>query len=301
VIIQTTNFINAKREINKTLGKRGMLAVFGEKGAGKTFIKRQIIGAMQEKTNRYKVVEICPIESESKNITQIMSAMISDISSEGPKRDTEARRRQLRRILGEASENYEIILAVDEAQDLHKSTIRGIKKLHELGFGLKDHLFTVIFFGQNSLKDKISDDELRPRIKRFRMQNLTQNEKKKFIDDPSIFSKEALDIFIRRTRPLPLAVTKAFWDLLDMKEELEVKHITKQHAEDYFSIDLRSQILGFGKSFRQLSNEIEAVTGQKISPTALNQASKGKYNGSMDKIQNMINDYEEEVNTAKAI
>ncbi len=301
MIINTANFSNAKNEIYKTLNKKGMLAVIGEKGSGKTTIKRQIVGAMQEKTNKYKVVEICPIESESKNITQIMSAMISDISSENPKRDTEARRRQLRRILGEASENYEIILAIDEAQDLHKSTLRGIKKLHELGFGLKDHLFTVIFFGQNSLRDKISDDELRPRIKKLKMKNLTQNEKKKFIENSKIFTKEAYDIFIRRTRPLPLSVVVSYNDLLDMQEELELKQITKQHAEDYFSIDLKTQILSYDKSFRQLSSEIESLTGKKISPTTLNMASKGTYNGSLEKVQNLLNEYEEKIVNKKAI
>lgn len=295
-IVRTANFSKADTEINKAIQKKGMLAVIGEKGSGKTFIKRQVIGSKQEKISKYRIVEICPIESESKNITQIMSAMISDISSENPKRDTEARRRQLRRILGEASEIYEIILCVDEAQDLHKSTLRGIKKLHELGFGTRDHLFSVVFFGQNSLKDKISDDELRPRIKRYKMNNLTQTEKEKFIEDKSIFTKEALNLFLRRTRPLPLSVVKAFEDLSEMKDALELNQITKEHAQDYFSVDIREQILNFGMSFRALSHDIEKKTGGSISPAALNQMSKGKYKGSMDNLSELLNEYEEKVN-----
>ncbi|HNX60487.1 MAG TPA: hypothetical protein PKK43_15400, partial [Spirochaetota bacterium] len=78
--IRTANYVNAGKFINEMLSAQGMGAVIGEKGAGKTYIMRKIIGSLAEKKDSFRVVEINPIGEQVRNITQIMHAMIKDIS-----------------------------------------------------------------------------------------------------------------------------------------------------------------------------------------------------------------------------
>ena len=284
--IKTANFVNAGKFISELLSSNGMGAIIGEKGSGKTFIKRKIIGAFEEKKSEFRVIEIVPMGEQVQNIGQIMNSMISDISGEAPRQDNEARRRQLRRILGETKEN--VVLAIDEAQDLHHSTLRGLKKLHELGFGTRDQLFTIILFGQNSLKDRISDDELRPRIRRYCMRDLTQKEKELFISETKKFTPGAFEIFLKRTRKTPLAVEDAYRELMQITSDLDMAKIDDKIVSEYFSFDVRDMILRFGKSYRELSKAITEATDENVSPTTLNQIVNGKYNGDIERIGALI-------------
>ncbi|HRZ28715.1 MAG TPA: ATP-binding protein [Spirochaetota bacterium] len=296
--VKTNNFIKSKRFIDETIERRGFAAVLGEKGSGKTHIIREIIGAKEEKQDKYSVIRITPMRENEKCITQIMSAMIEDVSGETLRRDTEARRRQLRRVLGDATTT--VILVIDEAQDLHKSSLRGLKKIHELGWGMKDRLFSIIMFGQLSLKDKIADDELRPRIKRLQLAELTQKEKEEFIPAPQIFSEKALAIFLKRTRKTPLGVLAAFEQLDQIRLDLDRRKIDEQMVADFFSLDKREAIIALDKSYRQMSREIKSLTGEDVSPTALNQFTNGSYKGNTDRIDRLMETYLEKEKTMRA-
>lgn len=292
--IRTANYVAAETFISKQIERHGICVLLGDKGSGKTYIKTKVVGAMAQNVGKYKVVEVGVMNENAKTITQIMSAMITDISGETPKQDVEARRKQLRRILGTAASGYEVILAIDEAQDLHKSTLRGLKKIHELAYGTQDKLFTIILFAHPEIVVKISDDELRPRFKRFKMQPLTAEEKAKFVPDTTIFEKDALNLFLRRTRTNPLSVEESWDDLAAIKEELGIAKLTSKQIADYFSYDVKETIVGFGMSYRALANDIKLVTGKDISGTALNQVVNGKYQGAIDKVQSLIREYAEQ-------
>ncbi len=287
--VKTMNYLSAEKFIRDTIGRKGIGAVIGEKGSGKTFIKRQVLGALEEKKGSYTVVDITPMSEGVKNITQIMSALIQDISGESPRHDSEARRRQLRRILGDIG--AEIILTIDEAQDLHKSTLRGLKKIHELGFGMRDRLFSIVLFGQPSLKDRIADDELRPRFRRVQMGDLTQKEKLMFVPNQAIFADKALELFLKRTKKTPLAVITAYEELDSMRSDLDLKKISEAMVNDYFSSSTREALLAIDKSYRQKAREIEEITGEKVSPTTLHQYEKGSYKGNVERLDKIAQEY----------
>ncbi|MBN2435612.1 MAG: ATP-binding protein [Spirochaetes bacterium] len=289
-MVKTANVTKADKFIQHTIGRNGLGCIVGEKGTGKTFVKRKIIGKYQEKSS-FKVVEITPIDDNVKNITQIMAAMIDDISGEPIRRDSESRRRQLRRVLGDSSQNYTIILAIDEAQDLHKSTIRGIKKLHELGWGTHDKLFTVLFFGQPSFETKINDDELGPRIRKIKMQPLTKAEKGLFVPDKTVFTSKAYEQFIRRVKPTPLCIEQDYEQLLSLAQDLDLDQIDEQMLSDYYSIDIRQHLRSFGMSTRQMQKDIEETTGERVSVTALSQYKNGKYAGDNNKMDVLMQRY----------
>lgn len=289
-IIKTTNFLKAEKAIKEAVSNNTIAAIIGPIGSGKTFINRKVVGAYQEQGSKYCVVDISPVTDNARNITQIMSQLIEDMAGESPRRDTEARRRQLRRILGDSSRK--IILSIDEAQDLHVSTLRGLKKLHELGFGTRDKLFTIILFGKPMLKDKLYNEELRPRVKILQLQALTQKEVELFVD-PREFTDKALELFVKRAQRTPLHVVTAFNNLLMMKNELDKKKIDEDLVSTFFSADYREILKAelSEKSFRELANSIQETTGEKISPTTLNMYVNGKYNGNNSKLDAIMERY----------
>ena len=290
-VIKTDNYVKAERFIKDIIKRKAMGVVIGEKGAGKTEIKRQVIGAMEEKKGQYTVVDVMPMEEGTRNITQIMRAIIEDVSGESPRRGSEAMRRQLRRVLGDS--HKEIILTIDEAQDMHKSTIRGIKKLHELGYGLRDRLFTVVLFAQNQMQGKISDDELRPRFKRQKLKELSQKEKVLFIEDQKLFTEKALKIFLSRTSNTPLAVQESYYDLEQIKDDLELSIIDEKLVREYFSKSLLDALNSLGKSNRQIAKDITEKLGLKVSATTINQHRNGKYPSDTTKLDEMLVKYVE--------
>ena len=289
-IIKTTNFLKAQKVIHEAVANNAIAAIIGPIGSGKTFINRKVVGEYQEQESKYCVVDISPVTDNAKNITQIMSQMIEDIAGESPRRDTEARRRQLRRILGDS--HRKIILSIDEAQDLHVSTLRGLKKLHELGFGTRDKLYSILLFGKPNLKDKLYNEELRPRVKILQLSALTQKEVEFFVDTQE-FTEKALEIFVKRAQRTPLHVVTAFNSLLLCKEELGKKKIDEELVSNYFSADYREILKAelSTTSFRELSNSIYEKTGEKISPAALNMYVNGKYNGNNSKLDAIMERY----------
>lgn len=292
--IRTSNFITAEKFIKETIERNGFSAVIGEKGTGKSHTMRQVIGKYEQKGG-FSVISITPMDEKVKNITQIMSAMIEDIAGESPRRDVEARRRQLRRILGDS--HAKIILAIDESQDLHKSTLRGLKKIHELGFGTKDKLFSIILFGQESLKDRISDDELKPRIRRHQMKGLTDKEKMEFIDSAQ-FNEKALAVFLKRTRKTPLSVITAYDELLVIRDDLGRKKIDEQIVNDYFFSDTRELVLSLNESYKKISDGILEKTGERVSPAAICQYTKGNYAGNNERLDGLLRQYASEKQSA---
>jgi type II secretory pathway predicted ATPase ExeA len=292
--IRTSNFITAEKFIKETIERNGFSAVIGEKGTGKSHTMRQVIGAYEQKGG-YSVITITPMDEKVKNITQIMSAMIEDISGESPRRDVESRRRQLRRILGDS--HSKIILSIDESQDLHKSTLRGLKKIHELGFGTKDKLFSILLFGQESLKDRISDDELKPRIRRHHMKGLTDKEKMEFIDE-SLFNDKSLSVFLKRTRKTPLSVITAHDELLAIRDDLGRKKIDEQIVNDYFFSDTREMLLSLNESYKKISDGLFESTGERVSPSAICQYVKGTYAGKNERLDGLLSAYATEKQSA---
>lgn len=291
IIIRTHNFVKAETFITELVKKNGFGAVIGEKGSGKTFTLRKIVGAMSEKKNHYRVVEVEPMTEGSRNITSIMAALVEDISGESPRRDIEARRRQLKRILAERADSMKLVLAIDEAQDLHKSTLRGLKKLHELGFGTKDRLFAILLFGQNNLKDRIADDELRPRIKRISLAKLTEAEQLKFIENPDHFTGKGLSLFLEYTQKTPLSVKSSYDDLRISQIETGRGKIDEHMVVDYFMDETIEYLESLDESTRKTASNIEAVTGEKISPATLSMLKNGKYAGDMPRMTRILNKY----------
>lgn len=151
---------------------QGMVSILGPRGAGKT----RAVKAALDRFPTVRVVELLRSTRERAHMGDIEEALIRDLSNVPPRRGGEARTRQLRWILGEAQDTQPVVLVIDDAHTIHSATLRGLKRLRELGWKGRRTLLGVIMMGQRDSSQNI--DEIRLRSDRVWLEGLTQAEAK---------------------------------------------------------------------------------------------------------------------------
>jgi type II secretory pathway predicted ATPase ExeA len=133
-----------------------MLIISGAIGAGKTELFEAAKMKIEESTN-VKFIYVSNYFKEHVNIASIINALILDLSDESPRRDLEARSRQVTRIVGKKyiDEGINICLVIEEAHRVHPNTLRALKELREAKFAGKSPLFSTILIGHPQLQANI--------------------------------------------------------------------------------------------------------------------------------------------------
>lgn len=154
-------FRTYSRDIENGIRDNQLLALLGERGAGKTTLFRDAIQRMSWDTDKAPlVVHVRNKDREKLRIGHIMSAVIYDISAESPRRDMEARSRQFIRLIGErlfrdGKQVGRLCIVIENSHRLHGNTIMAIKDLREDEFCGVSPLFAVILLGHDALKGKL--------------------------------------------------------------------------------------------------------------------------------------------------
>jgi len=144
-----------KEDIEFAVRNNQMLVISGAVGSGKTCLFDAAKSALS--TENVKFVYVSNYFKEHVNIASIINALILDLSDESPRRDLEARSRQVTRICGKkhVNEGVLISLVIEEAHRIHPNTLRAIKELRESSFAGKSPLFSVILIGHPQLQSSI--------------------------------------------------------------------------------------------------------------------------------------------------
>jgi type II secretory pathway predicted ATPase ExeA len=142
-----------KDEIVFSVENNQMLTLSGAIGSGKSMLLNSATAYLPEVTFVY----VQNYFKEKMTISSIMNALIYDLSDESPRRDLEARSRQVLRITGKkfVGEGKLICLVIEEAHRLHANTLRALKELREGSFMGKSPLFSVILIGHEELQAKL--------------------------------------------------------------------------------------------------------------------------------------------------
>lgn len=172
--IETSDAMKIKRVVKMAVESRRMIRISAERGCGKT---EALSAALKEK----KVVEIDALDRERITIGNIERRLISELSSESPKKDRDIRAMQLKRVLGDASKKEEIVLVIDEAHRLHHQTVKSLKGLLNMAWMGVSPLLTIILVGQYDLIGKGMFDDIRLRSDDVAMKGLTASEVKDYI------------------------------------------------------------------------------------------------------------------------
>ena len=157
------------RILGIAMDTRAWIAIVGERGIGKS-------SSVRESLKRHDALIVRVHSTDGVLISDIEFALILDLSNEAPKQKKEVRRRQLRRILGEASMKKNIVVVIEGAHRLHNMTIRAIKNLRELEWMGESGLFSVVLIGQSDPLSYVGLAEVRLRSDTIQMKGMTADE-----------------------------------------------------------------------------------------------------------------------------
>ena len=154
--ISTSDALQARILVGAAAEAQAMVRIVGPRGAGKTKAVRHELGAR----GGLPVVEPLRLDREKLHLGDIQHAIVRDLSDERPHRSGEARSGQVRRILGTISGRRPVLL-IDDAHVLHGATLKGLKRLCELGHRGTSSLIGVILIGQSDPAGQIPEVALR--------------------------------------------------------------------------------------------------------------------------------------------
>lgn len=161
----------------------GFFALVGESGSGKSTLKDELITRIGEENLPVITIEpytlaMAANEAQGKPLRSghIAEAIISTVSP-GQKIPVspEMRFRKLHEILKAShTAGMRHCLIIEEAHDLHRHTLKSLKRFHELKDGLA-RLLSIILIGQTELDRKLqpSDASVREVVQRCEVQHLT--------------------------------------------------------------------------------------------------------------------------------
>lgn len=135
---------------------QAMVWIVGPRGSGKSHAVRRALDLVDA-----SIVEPLRLDKERLHLGDIQAAIVRDLSNdERVRRSGEARSGQVRRLLGLSPRRT--VLVIEEAHVLHPSTIRGLKRLRELGWhARKAPLIGVVLVGQRDAAAHIPEVGLR--------------------------------------------------------------------------------------------------------------------------------------------
>jgi type II secretory pathway predicted ATPase ExeA len=142
----------------------GLLALVGESGSGKSTVVADFKERLARDGRDVLVIEPSVLYMEESDVigktlksAAIVQAIIATAApSEAPKRDTEARARQLQRLLTaghRAGQRY--VLLIEEAHCLPLATLKHLKRFSELRDGLAP-LLSIVLVGQGELRARLA-------------------------------------------------------------------------------------------------------------------------------------------------
>lgn len=154
----------------------GFLALVGESGSGKSTLKDELITRIHDENLPVVIIEpytlaMAANESQGKPLrsSHIAEAIISTVQP-GAKipSSPEMRFRRLHEILKAShTAGMRHCLIIEEAHDLHRHTLKSLKRFHELKDGLS-RLLSIILIGQTELEKKlrVTDASVREVVQR---------------------------------------------------------------------------------------------------------------------------------------
>ena len=159
--------------------RKGFLEITGEVGAGKTTLCKALLNELHGKAKTAFIL------NSNLSETQLLEAIVEDFGLHSPRRTKISLMRTLNSfLLEELTNNSNVVLILDEAQNIKTSTLEGIRLLSNLETD-KQKLFQIILVGQPELRDKLNSPsllQLRQRIGiRFHLNPLSREEIDRYI------------------------------------------------------------------------------------------------------------------------
>jgi type II secretory pathway predicted ATPase ExeA len=195
--IETADIARIKASISLALSsdsRQRAVAILAETGAGKTTAIRHTLASMD-----VRAVQAERSNKERMTIDNIEYDLIAGVTDEPVRRDSNTRKRQLRRVLGEAVKRRPVVLIIEEAHRIHAQTLVALKTLMEMEWAGVCPLFTPVLVGQYDPTHKKGVREMGLRSDPISMKGLSTGEAREYVQATvgEHFEPDAIEAFSR--------------------------------------------------------------------------------------------------------
>ena len=193
-------------------GRRGMIAVIGEVGTGKTTLLNTALGWLSKKT---KVAYVINFDVSFDDLLSMAIVKLGLATTEQTLSKIEALQRLNEFALKQLSEGGSIALIVDEAQNLNQRAMENLRLLSNMETA-KHKLIQIVLSGQPELEKKLARPELRQLTERISIRRyinpLKDKETYEYIqrrldvaeyNGPALFNPEAQHLIWQISQGIP--------------------------------------------------------------------------------------------------
>jgi len=193
-------------------GRRGIIAVTGEVGAGKTILLNTALGWLSDKT---KVAFVINFDVSFDDLLTLVIVKLGLATVEQTLTKVEALQRLNEFALRQLSDGGNVALIVDEAQNLSQHAMENLRLLSNMETA-KHKLIQIVLSGQPELEKKLARPELRQLTERISIRRfinpLKEEETYEYIqhrldvaeyDGPEIFNPEARHLIWKNSLGIP--------------------------------------------------------------------------------------------------
>jgi type II secretory pathway predicted ATPase ExeA len=268
---ETEQFDKFVKDIKPALHKGGLLALVGIVGVGKTTTLRRLQQILRNE-KEIIVSKSFSVEKARVNLNTLMTALFYDLSTQKDFKmpsQSERRERVLHDLIGKSKKP--IALFIDEAHDLHKNTLLGLKRLVELAVEGGGKI-SIVLAGHPKLKNDLRSpimEETGARAKVFDIQGMVEHEKrfiywmleqcaKPKVKPHDIFTEDAIALLAQRLIS-PLQIIYYAWRTLEEAFLVGEKPVSANIVNEVLVPnlnDLEPKLARYGYSVRVLSEQL---------------------------------------------
>lgn len=281
------------QDIKDAIEENQQTALIGSFGSGKSTIGRMAVRDLMEKDDeKYRFVYVDSADLEKLSAGQILHAMITDLSSESVRKSTQARSRQARRIVGDLVQmGKKVCLFIDNAHRLHPNVLMALKDEHEKHYLGYDHVFSIVYVGQEKLLGKLSTyKEVFWRVLVLNMadedsQWMNFQERKNYLEavyGPAISPVARERIAKKTSKPLEME-----FYLREKMEEAKAAG-KEQLDEEVVELTLRQRRESLGASLKDVADKAG------VGKTTVHDVEEGKPSTKKDDVQAALREMEKE-------
>ena len=145
------------REIRQAIEAGEMIALVGPYGAGKTHLMDRVQTQMMQTSAPPRFVHVADLTPRNAKLSNVLNAVVADLSSESPRKDMEFRSRQVARLIFThgVEAGRAVCIVIEDAHRLHHASLAALKRLRELRFNGRPAPCSIVLIGWPELAGKI--------------------------------------------------------------------------------------------------------------------------------------------------
>lgn len=274
---ETENYRTIFQDVVSAIKEGHIIAMTGIVGSGKTVTARRIRKDLQ-KRNEVLVSNNLAVEKVCVNLGTLIFALFSDLITD--KKDKiptklECRERELMELIKRRKK--QVALFIDEAHDLHHNTLKGLKRLQEIGQEAES-LLAIVLIGHPKLSidlNKPAMEEIGGRTTILHLEGIRGSEKqyigwligqclRKDTDPSDVFTEAAID-YMAEKFSTPLQINHYAWKSLVKAHQIGQKPVDLDTLQTIISDDLNgieANLKRHGYNIKTISETVDARPGE---------------------------------------